>query len=83
MIRPDRPAPAASPLARSPAASAPARPFAARRLAQSLLCLALLAALPLACQDDASRLAEHMARGEQALEDEKPNEAVIEYRNAL
>lgn len=63
------------------------RSSAARRIrllsAPGLLCLALLAAVPLGCQDDASRLAEHMARGDQSLEDEKPNEAVLEYRNAL
>lgn len=55
----------------------------AHRLARSLLCLALLAAAPLGCQDDATRLAEHMTRGDESLQAEKANEAAIEYRNAL
>ncbi|HSJ96563.1 MAG TPA: tetratricopeptide repeat protein [Myxococcota bacterium] len=53
------------------------------RLAWSLLCLVLLWGGPLGCQDDASRLSEHMSRGDEYLEDEKPNEAVIEFKNAL
>jgi tetratricopeptide (TPR) repeat protein len=57
---------------------------ASRRTARSLLlCLAVLLAAPLGCGDDASRLAEHMSRGDQYLEDEKPNEAAIEFKNAL
>ena len=56
-----------------------------RRLARRLLCVALLLSVGglAACQDDASRLAEHMARAEKQLEDGKPNEAIIEYKNAL
>ncbi len=56
-----------------------------RRGARSLCCLALLvlAGGLTACQDEAARLAEHMARAERQLEDGKPNEAVIEYKNAL
>ena len=60
------------------------RPSFLRRLARGLPCLlVLLLAGPLACQDEAARLAEHMERGEQALEAEKPNEAAIEFKNAL
>lgn len=54
----------------------------ARLLACSLLCLALVASLT-ACQDDEARLGEHMSRGDQYLEEQKPNEATIEYKNAL
>ncbi|MDJ0869998.1 MAG: tetratricopeptide repeat protein [Myxococcota bacterium] len=36
-----------------------------------------------ACQDDQARLAEHLERAEAYLEEEKPSEAVIEYKNAL
>src|SRR5690554_1351603 len=60
------------------------RPSFLRRLARGLPCLlVLLLAGPLACQDEAARLVEHMERGEQALEAEKPNEAAIEFKNAL
>jgi tetratricopeptide (TPR) repeat protein len=55
-----------------------------RRAARGLLLgLAVLLAAPLGCGDDASRLAEHMTRGEASLEAEKPNEAAIEFKNAL
>jgi len=59
------------------------RSAAVRRLARSLLGLAFLFAVPLGCQDDAGRLAEHMSRADQYLEDQKADEAAIEYKNAL
>lgn len=55
-----------------------------RRAARGpLLGLAVLLAGPLGCGDDASRLAEHMSRGDESLEQEKPNEAEIEFKSAL
>ncbi|MCL4685325.1 tetratricopeptide repeat protein [Myxococcota bacterium] len=56
-----------------------------RPLTRGLLCLALLscAGALTACQDDATRLAEHLARAEKQLEGGQPNEAIIEYKNAL
>jgi tetratricopeptide (TPR) repeat protein len=36
-----------------------------------------------ACQDDHSRLAEHLDRGKAYMDEEKPSEAIIEYKNAL
>jgi tetratricopeptide (TPR) repeat protein len=62
------------------------RRFVGSRLGRrGALCIALwLSVGALAgCQDDAARLVEHMARAEKQLEDGKPNEAVIEYKNAL
>jgi tetratricopeptide (TPR) repeat protein len=62
------------------------RPLAgSRRLVRGLLCAALLVSAGgvAACQDDEARLAEHMSRAEKQLEEGKPNEAVIEYKNAL
>ena len=54
-------------------------------LGQFLRACALLAAILVlaACQDDASRLAEHQARAEAYLEEEKYAEAIIEFKNAL
>lgn len=56
-----------------------------RRLARGLLGLVLLvsAAGLAGCQDDAARLAEHMTRAAQFMEEGKASEAVIEYKNAL
>jgi len=45
-----------------------------------LICLIALAAL--GCQSEAERAAEHVARGEALLKDQKWDEAVIEYKNA-
>ncbi len=54
-------------------------------LGQFLRACALLAAILVlaACQDEAERLAEHQARAEAYLEEEKYAEAVIEFKNAL
>lgn len=53
------------------------------RLVRGLLGLAVLLAGPLACQDDAARLAEHMTRAEEYLENKEFSESAIEFRNAL
>jgi tetratricopeptide (TPR) repeat protein len=46
--------------------------------------LAVAAAFALAgCQNQETKLAEHMTRGDAYMKDEKPSEAVIEYKNAL
>lgn len=49
-------------------------------VARILVCLLALAAV--GCQSEADRAAEHMARGEGLLKDEKWDEATIEYKNA-
>ncbi|HEY8123598.1 MAG TPA: tetratricopeptide repeat protein [Myxococcota bacterium] len=49
-------------------------------LVRVLVCLIALAGV--ACQNDAERAAEHVARGAQLLEQKKWDEAVIEYKNA-
>lgn len=49
-------------------------------LARALVCLIALASL--ACQNDAERAAEHLARGAELLKEQKWDEAVIEYKNA-
>jgi tetratricopeptide (TPR) repeat protein len=55
-----------------------------RRFARIGLALVFGAALTLAgCQNQESKLAEHMSRGEAYMKDQKPSEAVIEYKNAL
>jgi len=60
-------------------------PSARQRLARGLLLLGLLVgAVGLAaCQDEQSRLQEHMDRAEQFMKDEKPSDAAIEYKSAL
>jgi len=45
--------------------------------------VALIGAATLACQDRETRFARHMERGAAYLEESKPKEAVIEYRNAV
>lgn len=47
--------------------------------------LTLLLALPLlaACQDDAAKLQEHVARGQDFMEEERFPEAIIEFKSAL
>ena len=49
-------------------------------LARILICLLALAAV--GCQSEVDRAAEHMSRGEALLEEEKWDEATIEYKNA-
>jgi tetratricopeptide (TPR) repeat protein len=56
-------------------------PARSRTLLQ-LLSLAALVALP-ACQDDASKVSEHMARGQDFVKDEQYREAIIEFKSAL
>lgn len=55
----------------------------ARRQSLSILPLLLGALLLGGCQDDAAKLAEHIARGREFNQQEKYQEAVIELRNAL
>jgi tetratricopeptide (TPR) repeat protein len=45
--------------------------------------LPLLLVGALACQDDAAKVGEHMARGKQYVEEKKFNEAVIEFKSVL
>ncbi len=51
------------------------------RFVLSLPVLALLALV--ACQDDAAKLQEHLARGKEYKEDERFREAIIEFKSAL
>lgn len=52
-----------------------------RRL--SMISIVALSVLLAACQDDASKLAQHLERGEAYMEDEKYKEAIIELKSAL
>jgi cytochrome c-type biogenesis protein CcmH/NrfG len=45
--------------------------------------LLLALALAWACASPEERFAEHLARGEEYIEQKKPREALIEFRNAL
>lgn len=47
------------------------------------VCGLLLALVLVACQSEEARLAEHMERAKAYLEEKKPSEAAIEYKNAL
>jgi tetratricopeptide (TPR) repeat protein len=64
---------------------APTHPMAAARsLARVALVGALAGVLALAgCQNQDTKLAEHMSRGDAYLKENKASEAVIEYKNAL
>ena len=48
-----------------------------------IVALAVALACGLACASDEAKLAEHIERGEAYLEEDKPAEAIIEYKNAL
>ena len=51
--------------------------------ASAVVALAMLVALALGCQSDEERLAEHLARAESYVEEDKSSEALLELRNAL
>ena len=50
-------------------------------IGRALVCLLALAAL--ACQSDAERAAEHLARGDELAKTKKFDEAVLEYKNVI
>ena len=58
--------------------------IATRSMIRVTLVGALGAVLALSgCQNQEAKLAEHMARGDAYIKEEKASEAVIEYKNAL